>query len=134
VFVAAIVGGSGPGLVATALCILSGNMLFMEPVGKVGPVLYESGFRDGLVSHHQHPHLHSRRLAPKENEALRESEARLKMAHRAARIGSFEWNLQTGVNVWSPELEAMYGLESGEFPRAGSAWEKLIHPRTAPKL
>ena len=60
--------------------------------------------------------------------ALRESEERLRLAQQAAKIGAFEWNLQTGVNVWTPELEAMYGLARGEFGKTQPAWEQLVHP------
>jgi PAS domain S-box-containing protein len=59
--------------------------------------------------------------------ALRQSEERLRFAQKAASIGTFEWNLQTGVNTWTPELEAMYGLPPGGFPRTQSAWEELVH-------
>lgn len=61
-------------------------------------------------------------------EALRESEELLRLAQQAARIGSFEWNIQTGSNVWTPELEAMYGLACGEFGKTETAWEQLVHP------
>lgn len=60
--------------------------------------------------------------------ALRESEERLRLAQHVARIGTFEWNIQTGVNRWTPELEAMYGLPPGGFPGSQSAWEQLVHP------
>src|SRR5215469_3918561 len=46
----------------------------------------------------------------KAEEALRASEERLRLAQQAARIGTFEWNIQTGVNTWTAELEKMYGL------------------------
>jgi PAS domain S-box-containing protein len=59
---------------------------------------------------------------------LRESEQRLRLAQQAAGIGTFEWNLQTGVNVWTPELEAMYGLAPGEFGKTQHAFEQLVHP------
>ena len=62
------------------------------------------------------------------DDALRASEARLRLAHQAARIGTFEWNIQTGVNIWSPELEEMYGLPPGGFAGTQPAWEDLIHP------
>jgi PAS domain S-box-containing protein len=45
-----------------------------------------------------------------------------------AKIGIFEWNIQTGVNAWTPELEAMYGLQPGEFGKTQTAWEQLVHP------
>jgi PAS domain S-box-containing protein len=59
---------------------------------------------------------------------LRASEERLKLAQHAARVGSFEWNIQTGINTWSPELEALYGLPPGGFPGTQPAWERLVHP------
>jgi PAS domain S-box-containing protein len=60
-------------------------------------------------------------------EALRTSEERLRLAQQIAHIGSFEWNIQTGVNTWTPELEAMYGLQPGTFTGTQTAFENLIH-------
>jgi PAS domain S-box-containing protein len=60
--------------------------------------------------------------------ALRESEERLRFAQQVASIGTFEWNIQTGVSTWTPELEAMYGLPAGGFPGTHAAWEALVHP------
>jgi PAS domain S-box-containing protein len=60
-------------------------------------------------------------------EAVRASEERLRLAQQAARIGSFEWNVQTGVNTWTPELEAMYGLQPGGFSQTQTAFENLVH-------
>ena len=60
--------------------------------------------------------------------ALCESEERLRMAQQVARVGTFEWNIKTGVNRWTPEMEAMYGLPPGSFPGTQSAWEQLVHP------
>ena len=37
---------------------------------------------------------------------LRDSEERLRLATEAAKIGTFDWNIQTGVNLWTPELES----------------------------
>ena len=59
---------------------------------------------------------------------LRESEERLRLAQQAARIGAFEWNIRTGVNTWTPELEAMYGLPPGGFGGTQTAFENLVHP------
>jgi PAS domain S-box-containing protein len=60
--------------------------------------------------------------------ALRESEDRLQLAQRVGNVGTFEWNIKTGVNRWTPELERMYGLARGGFAGTQSAWEKLVHP------
>jgi PAS domain S-box-containing protein len=61
-------------------------------------------------------------------EALRASEERLRLAQQIARIGSFEWNIQTGVNTWTPELEAIYGLPAGGFGGTQTAFGNLVHP------
>ncbi len=61
-------------------------------------------------------------------DALRASEERLRLAQQAARIGTFEWNIQTGVNTWTPELEGMYGLPPGGFGGTQTAFENLVHP------
>ena len=55
------------------------------------------------------------------------SEERLRLAQQAARMGSFEWNIRTGVNTWTPELETMYGLPVGGFAGTQQAFENLVH-------
>ncbi|MGE0471287.1 MAG: PAS domain S-box protein [Nitrospira sp.] len=59
--------------------------------------------------------------------ALRESEERLRLAQQAGQIGVFEWNVQTGINIWTPELETMYGLKPGEFAQTQQAWEAFLY-------
>src|SRR6516225_4625959 len=61
-------------------------------------------------------------------EALRASEERLRLAQWAARIGTFDLNLRTGVDIWTPETEALYGLPPGGFGGTQTAFENLIHP------
>jgi len=61
-------------------------------------------------------------------EALRCSEERLRLAQQAGHIGTFDWNLQTGENTWTGELEAMYGLPPGGFGGTYAAFENLVHP------
>ena len=67
-------------------------------------------------------------------ETLQASEKRLRLAQQAARIGTFEWNIRTGVNIWTPELETMYGLRPGEFGKTELAWEQLIHSDDRPNV
>jgi PAS domain S-box-containing protein len=66
-------------------------------------------------------------------DALRASAARMSLAQQVSQVGTFEWNIQTGVNVWTPELEAMYGLPPGGFTGTPQAWEELLHPDDRPK-
>ena len=61
-------------------------------------------------------------------QSLRESDQHLRLATSAAGIGAFDWDIRTGVNRWSEELETMYGLAPGEFGRTQPAWEQLVHP------
>jgi PAS domain S-box-containing protein len=61
-------------------------------------------------------------------EALRKSEERLRMAQWVARIGTFDLNIRTGVDIWPPETEALYGLPPGGFGGTLTAFENLIHP------
>jgi PAS domain S-box-containing protein len=65
-------------------------------------------------------------------DALRASAARMRLAQQVSQVGTFEWNIQTGVNVWTPELEAMHGLPTGAFGRTQPAWESLVHPEDRP--
>jgi PAS domain S-box-containing protein len=58
---------------------------------------------------------------------LRASEERLRLAQSVARIGTFEWNIRTGVNTWTQELEMMHGLPPGGFSGTQTAWENLVH-------
>src|SRR5262249_12204366 len=64
----------------------------------------------------------------KADQSLRESEERRRLAQQIAGIGSFEWNIATDVNRWTPELEAMHGLRPGEFAGTRKAWEDFLHP------
>ena len=66
-------------------------------------------------------------------DALRASAARMKLAQQVSKVGIFELNIQTGVNVWTPELEAMYGLPPGGFAGTQQAWEELLHPDDRPE-
>lgn len=59
---------------------------------------------------------------------LLETEERLLKAQRAGRTGAFEWNVRTGVNIWTPSLETVYGLKAGSFEGTYEAWLAQIHP------
>lgn len=61
-------------------------------------------------------------------EALRESEERMRLAQQAAGIGVFERNMRTGGSQWSPEMEAIFGLPAGMAPPTVEAFMQLVHP------
>jgi PAS domain S-box-containing protein len=60
-------------------------------------------------------------------EALRESEERLRLAQEAAHVGIFEWDVQKNKNYWSPEMERIYGLSAGSFGGSYEAWLERVH-------
>ncbi|HEY5999400.1 MAG TPA: GAF domain-containing protein [bacterium] len=61
-------------------------------------------------------------------EALRESEVRLRLAQQAAKAGTWEWDLVTNRNTWSDELWALYGLAVRSCEPSFEAWVRSIHP------
>jgi len=67
-------------------------------------------------------------------EAVCASEGRLRLAQQAAHIGTFEWNIRTNLNTWTPELEAIYGLPPGGFGGTLAAFESLVYCEDRPKL
>ncbi|MBP8214529.1 MAG: PAS domain S-box protein [Propionivibrio sp.] len=60
--------------------------------------------------------------------ALRENEARLRMALEAAKAGTWEWDLATHQNIWSDEVFRLYGLLPGCCEPSFDNWLKTIHP------
>jgi PAS domain S-box-containing protein len=67
-------------------------------------------------------------------EAIRASENKLRMAHKAAHSGAWEWHLDSGQVVWSPEIEFLYGLPSGTFAGDMDAWRTMVHPEDLAKI
>jgi two-component system, cell cycle sensor histidine kinase and response regulator CckA len=67
-------------------------------------------------------------------EALRESEARLAMSQRLARLGSWEWDIRVGSVWWSEELYRLFGRDPATFRPALEAFLEQIHPDDAPLI
>lgn len=61
-------------------------------------------------------------------QALRESEERLRLALNAAQAGVWSWNIATGEVAWSPENYHLYGVAPAHGPLAYSDWERCLHP------
>src|SRR6185295_6803563 len=64
----------------------------------------------------------------KAEDALRESEERLRVAQQAARVGSWEWDVKTGASVWSEMIWSLLGLEPGEISPTVERFVEFIHP------
>jgi PAS domain S-box-containing protein len=60
--------------------------------------------------------------------ALRDREERLRLALQASQMGTWEWEVGTGVLRWSPELEPLHGFAPGSFPGTYEAFLGTIYP------
>jgi len=76
--------------------------------------------------------LHERSEALERERAARlrltESEARLRLALDAGRMGTWEWDIPAGRVVLSPEEERLYGLAPGAFSGSIEEHHGRIHP------
>lgn len=67
-------------------------------------------------------------------EALRESEERLRLAQETVHVGVFEWDVQKNKDYRSPELERIYGVSPGSFGGTYEAWIERVHPEDRERL
>ena len=63
---------------------------------------------------------------------LQANQELLDLAQRAAHAMAFDWHIQEKINTWSPEQEALYGLEPETFDGTFESWRKLVHPKDWP--
>jgi PAS domain S-box-containing protein len=63
----------------------------------------------------------------KAEDALRESEERLRLAQRRTGVGIWDWNLRTDTITLTPELEAIFGLEPGSI-KSYADFRDRVHP------
>ena len=128
VAVAAQLTGMVPGLIATCLSVILIDYFFIPPVhslvvrtpadqislllfAAVGIVLSVSGgFRH------------------RAEKRLQSAYDRLALEHEVARLGTFEWFVPEDRIEWSPEMQAIYGIEGTSQTRTHEDWKKLVHP------
>lgn len=67
---------------------------------------------------------HSQQVA----DALRRSERHLARAQRAARLGSWEWDIATDRVTWSEELYNLFGVDPSAFVATFEGYLDLVHP------
>lgn len=60
--------------------------------------------------------------------AAAESERRLRLAHEAAELGSWQWDMASGLVVWDTRLEEIFGLPPGGYDGTFDTWLAMIHP------
>ncbi|MCX6925676.1 MAG: PAS domain S-box protein [Verrucomicrobia bacterium] len=60
--------------------------------------------------------------------ALRESEQRLKHAQQIAKVGSWEWDIQSGALWWSEQVYGQMGEQPDCFAPTYEAFRQRVHP------
>ncbi|BAZ31872.1 multi-sensor signal transduction histidine kinase [Cylindrospermum sp. NIES-4074] len=66
---------------------------------------------------------------PEQTEQVQLQEAQLRMALDAARLGIWNWDLQSNKITESDNLETLFGLEKGSFSDTYEAFLNCIHPQ-----
>jgi PAS domain S-box-containing protein len=65
---------------------------------------------------------------------LQKSQERLNLAMKAASMGSWDWNVQTGEVRWSTSLEHLFGMAPGSFDGRYETVRAMIHPDDLPRV
>src|ERR671933_2709428 len=61
-------------------------------------------------------------------EEWRESETRLQLALKVGRMGTWDWDIQTGALQWSEGHFTLLGLQPNECQPSYEAWASRVHP------
>lgn len=66
--------------------------------------------------------------------ALQESQQRYQLASEGAKVGIWDWNLDSNEIYVSPNLKALLGYEDHEISNEMAVWEGLVHPDDLAKV
>lgn len=55
----------------------------------------------------------------------------LHLALSAGQLGTWRWDLKTGVTVWDEQMARLFGVELGAFDGTYEAWAAMLHPEDA---
>jgi PAS domain S-box-containing protein len=66
--------------------------------------------------------------AREREEQLRSALHRLEIAHNAAFIGTWDWNIRTNELIWSDNIAPIHGLAVEQFDGKLETWLRTIHP------
>ena len=68
------------------------------------------------------------------NAKVVESESRRSLALEAGRMGSWDWNFETGHMVWDAAQCQIAGIDRDETELSVAAWRRLVHPEDLERL
>jgi PAS domain-containing protein len=61
-------------------------------------------------------------------DALRESEARMRLVQEAAGVGTWDWDIGSGEIRWSEQNFRLHGLDPAAGPPSYDDWREAVHP------
>jgi len=61
-------------------------------------------------------------------EALKESEYRLRLSLESAKAGSWIWNIETDEVIWDDRMQEIFGFEPGTYDGKYESWANAVHP------
>ncbi|MFI5395441.1 MAG: PAS domain S-box protein [Candidatus Binatia bacterium] len=67
-------------------------------------------------------------------ETLHEARAALEIAVTAARVGLWDWDLQTGETHYADSWRTLFGYSPAEIDGSMEAWSKIVHPDDLERL
>ena len=128
VLVSAWYGGISTGLAATFFGALSADYFFLKPTFALWPVtqgelalltlLMGVGVAVSLLTEKVHT----------AHAAILQSRERLELATAATGVGIFEWFRKEDRIFWTPQMEGLFGLETGSYEGTSAAFAKRVHP------
>ncbi len=142
IILSSVLGGFGPGIVATLLCSVGIAYYGIPPMGSFFIEAPHDLFQwcifvaTGLLTSYLNDLLHRARLQAEElnerreqaQEELRQSEERFKLAMRGADDGLWDWDLRSNALYLSPRWKAMLGYAEDELAHHLDTWLTLVHP------
>jgi len=69
-----------------------------------------------------------------EEQRVRDLNEHFRLSLEAGGLGTWRWEMASGVTVWDERLEDVYGLPSGGFDGTYERWAELLHPDDREKI